>query len=305
MTKICARCGEEKDVRQFRPRKDSRDGLRNECKQCYKKSYNHGSYAKKYCDTHKEQVSERRRKYYELHYQHKGFHTVFKTDDDGDILKRCCKCGQWFTVDNYYSCRGQTHGIASMCKECGKKKSKDFRNKNREYFKEYSKRYSAPPKTKARRYFKGKGIIKPTNEMLGLKTAHIELGTWIRELEAEYRKDPVIFYKGEEKVLKMSHEWYKLRVDILLRDNKRCVLCGRGAEDGVILNVDHIIPVSNNWEKRFDPDNLQTLCEECNQGKADRYSESWRGGGLDSLQPPAFDRMGKANFCSSKMGKGG
>lgn len=62
-----------------------------------------------------------------------------------------------------------------------------------------------------------------------------------------------------------------LRYDIMKRDNFRCVLCGRGAEDGVKLHVDHIIPVSKGGKTVRS--NLRTLCEDCNIGKWDKYDE--------------------------------
>lgn len=63
-----------------------------------------------------------------------------------------------------------------------------------------------------------------------------------------------------------------LRYDIMKRDEFHCVLCGRGAEDGVKLHVDHIIPVSKGGKTT--PDNLRTLCERCNLGKRDKYDDS-------------------------------
>lgn len=60
-----------------------------------------------------------------------------------------------------------------------------------------------------------------------------------------------------------------LRYKILSRDHYRCVICGRSAkEDGVKLHVDHIIPVSKGGKTV--PENLQTLCEDCNFGKSDK-----------------------------------
>jgi len=56
-----------------------------------------------------------------------------------------------------------------------------------------------------------------------------------------------------------------LRYDILRRDRFRCCLCGRSAQDGIELEVDHIIPVSKGGETTYD--NLQTLCRDCNRGK--------------------------------------
>ncbi len=64
----------------------------------------------------------------------------------------------------------------------------------------------------------------------------------------------------------------KLRAEILRRDNYRCVHCGRTPkEDKIKLEVDHIIPVD--WGGKTEPNNLQTLCRECNQGKKNYYAD--------------------------------
>ena len=57
----------------------------------------------------------------------------------------------------------------------------------------------------------------------------------------------------------------RLRYEIFSRDDFRCQTCGRGATDGVKLNVDHIVPVD--WDGTNEVSNLMTLCEECNSGK--------------------------------------
>ena len=54
------------------------------------------------------------------------------------------------------------------------------------------------------------------------------------------------------------------RYSILNRDDFKCVLCGNTA-DKTILEVDHIIPVCRGGKST--PDNLRTLCYECNIGK--------------------------------------
>ena len=56
-----------------------------------------------------------------------------------------------------------------------------------------------------------------------------------------------------------------LRYDILKRDGYKCKICGRGAEDGVKLHVDHIVPIVKGGKTV--PENLQTLCQDCNLGK--------------------------------------
>lgn len=60
-----------------------------------------------------------------------------------------------------------------------------------------------------------------------------------------------------------------VRYDVMKRDGFRCVLCGRRRQDGVILHVDHIVPVSKGGTS--DMSNLRTLCADCNLGKRDKY----------------------------------
>lgn len=57
----------------------------------------------------------------------------------------------------------------------------------------------------------------------------------------------------------------RTRYQVFTRDAFKCKVCGRGADDGVKLTVDHIIPVD--WGGPNDMSNLLTLCEECNRGK--------------------------------------
>ncbi|MEG4914717.1 MULTISPECIES: HNH endonuclease [unclassified Microcoleus] len=58
---------------------------------------------------------------------------------------------------------------------------------------------------------------------------------------------------------------------VLARDKWKCLSCGRSArEDGVLLEVDHIIPRSKGGSDHMS--NLQTLCKKCNIGKSNRDS---------------------------------
>ena len=60
----------------------------------------------------------------------------------------------------------------------------------------------------------------------------------------------------------------KLRMQILERDNFKCVFCGATPKEQ-ILEVDHKIAISRGGLSI--PDNLQTLCYDCNKGK--QYSK--------------------------------
>jgi hypothetical protein len=84
----------------------------------------------------------------------------------------------------------------------------------------------------------------------------------------DYRAAVIEFYQ--------SKAWRELRVDVLEKQHGTCQICGRTRKHGVILHVDHITPLSVNWSRRLDPDNLQVLCDDCNIGKSNRYSTDWR-----------------------------
>lgn len=82
--------------------------------------------------------------------------------------------------------------------------------------------------------------------------------------------------KRESKEFYYSREWRELRVKALVKYGRKCCLCGRGVEDGIVLHVDHIKPRSKRPDLELDINNLQILCEDCNLGKSNRYSEDWR-----------------------------
>jgi 5-methylcytosine-specific restriction endonuclease McrA len=74
-------------------------------------------------------------------------------------------------------------------------------------------------------------------------------------------------------------QWYR----ILNRDAHKCLSCGRQVGDKnpidqnrtVKLVIDHVCPISIAEKKGIDPysdDNLQTLCDICNEGKWNKFS---------------------------------
>lgn len=63
----------------------------------------------------------------------------------------------------------------------------------------------------------------------------------------------------------------KVRFAVLQRDNFTCQYCGAHGP-GVVLEVDHIIPISKGGTS--DMDNLITACFDCNRGKGDATLDS-------------------------------
>lgn len=104
----------------------------------------------------------------------------------------------------------------------------------------------------------------------------------------------------EEERRKMSDS---LRFRILERDGFCCKICGCGRNDGVKLEVDHIIPISKGGKTEFN--NLQTLCERCNRGKSNKIVNKTGKSARDNKYTPATNTKSDTSksekeyrFCS-------
>lgn len=83
---------------------------------------------------------------------------------------------------------------------------------------------------------------------------------------------------AEQERSKMTPE---LKRRIKERDGYRCKYCGRTEADGVSLEVDHIIPISRGG--RSEPNNLQTLCWDCNRGKSNSIPSNLKKEGYNAM----------------------
>ena len=79
--------------------------------------------------------------------------------------------------------------------------------------------------------------------------------------------------KADKETFYSSWEWRTIRMKALKKFGASCMCCGAtpGHKDmagkPVKIVVDHIKPLHKNWDLRLDEENLQILCDECNQGK--------------------------------------
>jgi hypothetical protein len=70
-------------------------------------------------------------------------------------------------------------------------------------------------------------------------------------------------------------EWKELRYRVLIKFGSRCLLCGTSGP-GVVIQVDHIRPISIYPELALTESNLQPLCRECNLGKSNHFEHDFR-----------------------------
>jgi 5-methylcytosine-specific restriction endonuclease McrA len=72
---------------------------------------------------------------------------------------------------------------------------------------------------------------------------------------------PVVTKSGRGRVTVPARQRWR----VIARDGGRCCVCGRGGGRGVVLHVDHIVPVSKGGGN--EDSNLRTLCSACNLGR--------------------------------------
>lgn len=72
-----------------------------------------------------------------------------------------------------------------------------------------------------------------------------------------------------------SKAWLRLRIEALKKYGNKCQCCGASANDGIRLNVDHIKPRRLFPELALEINNLQILCNECNEGKGNWDFTDW------------------------------
>lgn len=92
-------------------------------------------------------------------------------------------------------------------------------------------------------------------------------GVPVEEIQQEAAVGPVGARSRQRTPISLS-----TRYAVLVRDQFRCVKCGNSPAtmSGVQLHVDHMVPHSKGGPDT--PDNLQSLCSECNLGKSNRYT---------------------------------
>lgn len=97
---------------------------------------------------------------------------------------------------------------------------------------------------------------KPRDTWRGIRHLH-QQGFLIKVKKGIYRYDPDSI-RNRELYEFPSH----IKESIFRRDGYKCVVCGRGREDGVEIHADHKIPLDKGGRNTLE--NGQTLCSEHN-----------------------------------------
>lgn len=76
------------------------------------------------------------------------------------------------------------------------------------------------------------------------------------------RKPQKQYKKRTSKIDKFrkTAEWQRKRIEVLERDKYLCRLCFPAVINNSSIQVHHIVPMKEDWERRLDNDNLVSLC---------------------------------------------
>jgi predicted restriction endonuclease len=114
-------------------------------------------------------------------------------------------------------------------------------------------------------------MVKPISKY-SAGSYEYHFGTWRKSLEALVTKQSSTLKPRDKqfskKIKARKNISWRLRFEIMKRDNFKCKLCGRSptTDPAIILHIDHILPVSKGGKNN--PENLQTCCSKCNIGKS-------------------------------------
>lgn len=101
-----------------------------------------------------------------------------------------------------------------------------------------------------------------------------------------------------------SPEWRNsLARNLAIGHYNFCLCCGAGHRQAKLV-ADHIKPVSKYWDLRLDPNNIQVLCEQCNQGKGAWDETDWRDYGSPANRILLCEAKSRKRYCYLKHLRG-
>jgi 5-methylcytosine-specific restriction endonuclease McrA len=251
--KICTKCNEWKEYKEFYKCSYKKDGFRCECKECYKKYEKENGLRfverkKRYRQENIEKLREKNREFMKQYYI-----------DNTEKIKK-------YHQDNAEEIKKQRKKWYQENAEELKKQSKKRYQENSEFAKEYSKQRYRENAEKLRlvsREYRQKNskLIKQYNKQY----RQTEKGKAINN-DAHARRSKRAKAVGGEFL-------YETKQEIFKRDKGICQHCGIevSMKRGGNASFDHLIPVS--WGGKSTLENGQLLCKSCNSSKSNKLDE--------------------------------
>ena len=214
--------------------------------------------------------------------------------------KRCSRCGEVKTLDEFSRDRSARDGFQSACKECRRLVVQKWRQQNPDKVRAYSRKYQQENAAARREYNRQrrrnnaeavrqqKREWRKKNLEVVLEQERERLRRWRslnrerdraaqRRREAAFRLD--FPQRAREKSRQSKQRWRARKRDgqgfrVVAKDVRRlasdtCVACGLTAD-----SLDHIIPLSRGGSHGVG--NLAAMCRTCNSSKGAKTMTEWR-----------------------------
>lgn len=149
-------------------------------------------------------------------------------------FKTCYRCKKTLPITEFYKDRSKTDGLSPECKDCSRKRGKEYRKKNKEKLREKSQKY----------YQENREKILDRNRQWREKNKDK-----MKEYAQKHReKNPQKILEQTRKYQQEHREYYRSRNRILFKDARlkaikhlnpelKCERCG--IDDIRILTIDH------------------------------------------------------------------
>lgn len=111
MTKVCSKCGVEKDIEEFTPNKKNTDGRNGTCKKC---------------------VNIKAKEMYQKRRRASGHEVYADRPVPPEGYKYCPKCKQILPLDDFHMSSNSVDGRSYSCKVCWNLRGREFHGKNKE-----------------------------------------------------------------------------------------------------------------------------------------------------------------------------
>lgn len=214
--------------------------------------------------------------------------------------KVCSNCGKEKLLTNefYYKRKDSVDGYRNQCKECEKKKQRDYYLVSCERQKEYSKKYREENREKTIEYLRQ--YRKENREKIAeFKKHKYQLN------KSHILKQKQVYYRNNSKTINKRRKLHNINLDlkriseqkreskkrnliatlteeqwseIKKKFNSRCAYCGMTEKEHIKrfnerLHQEHFIPLSSKGE--YSHNNIITACRSCNSSKGDKDFFEW------------------------------
>lgn len=209
-------------------------------------------------------------------------------------VKRCPKCGETKSIDEFYKNKSRKDGHSAWCKVCDNANNKRYVQNNREHMREYERydyyKNHEDHKRRRREYVKNnKEKIKQTQTKYYQKNREQILEH--NRLYNEANKDKIdarnktyyethkedFIFKARERKKKIKNTKDGTITKETLRNMyelqlHRCAYCDNNLDE-LGKHLDHILPLAKGGIHTLS--NVHWVCPKCNLSKNDKTEEEW------------------------------